>query len=384
MRLRTLSLVVAGLVGAACADSEVTAPTGADAPALTAAAQVQTAAGELGPGALYQIIVPPAWNGTLVLYAHGYAAVEDPPRLPDPTDPTDGEGALINGLTQLGFAVAYSSFSENGFAVKDGAQRTKQLRGIFVSKFGQAARTILFGTSLGGEIVIKMVEDHPELYAGAFSMCGIVGGSQAELDYLSNVRVLFDVFYPGVITGDLFDLPPEALRPLALAAAAGALEPIGLAGMQAVMAGLGTPIPGTNPPELVQSILTAVAFNLFRFDDLLDRTNGQVFFDNTATDYGDPAVNAAVDRFTATPKAVNHFRKYYQPTGDLQVPVVTLHTSDDPQVPVFHEALYAGIVGAAGNAAMLDQIIVPRYGHCTFTGPEVIGALGVLLAKIGP
>lgn len=344
-----------------------------------------SAEGVLGPGALYQILVPPAWNGTLVLYAHGYVDPDGPPSLPDPTDPFDSEGQLVLALTQLGFATAYSSFSENGLAIKDGTQRTKQLRGIFVSEFGRPARTLVMGASLGGAITLDLVEGFPQHYAGGLALCGLVGGSRAEIDYMSNVRVLFDVFYPGVIPGDLFNLPPEASRPGVLAAAAAAVtaNPTGAVFMQGIMAGLGTPIPGAVGPELVQSVLTALAFNLTRFEDVLARTRGHVFFDNSDTDYGDPLVNAMVDRFTATPDALNYLEQYYQPSGDLRIPLVTLHTTDDPTVPVFHEGLLAQAVAAAGSSALLDQIVVTRYGHCDFLPYEVLGAFQLLLARMG-
>lgn len=64
--------------------------------------------GQIGPGALYRLASPANWNGSLVLYAHGYTGTELPVALPP-------EGALlISALTSQGFAVAYSSFSENG------------------------------------------------------------------------------------------------------------------------------------------------------------------------------------------------------------------------------------------------------------------------------
>ena len=90
--------------------------------------------GRFGPGALYRMTRPTVWNGSLLLYAHGYVGPTAPIALP-----AEAEG-LIGQFTAQGFAVAYTSFAENGWAVKDGGQRTHQLLGIFSDRFGAPAR----------------------------------------------------------------------------------------------------------------------------------------------------------------------------------------------------------------------------------------------------
>ena len=112
---------------------------------LTAGADAdQVVDGRIGPGALYRIVVPtddptdPAdapWNGSLLLYAHGFVSAPGPK---SPCRPTATCWSACSRRNQ--FAVAVSSFSENGWAVKDGAQRTQQLLGIFMLKFGAPSR----------------------------------------------------------------------------------------------------------------------------------------------------------------------------------------------------------------------------------------------------
>lgn len=94
------------------------------------------------------------------------------------------------------------------------------------------------------------------------------------------------------------------------------------------------------------------------------------------------AVNAAAAHFTSTPKARNYLNHYYEPSGDLRIPMVALHSSDDPAVPFFHESLYADAVSSAGNAALLKQIVVKRFGHCLLTPFQIVGAWYQLLAQI--
>jgi len=108
VRITALLIFVLGLTGGAYAD--------------------QVVDGRLGPGALYRMVRPTNWNGSLLLYAHCFVSASDPVALPP-----DGD-LLISLFVPRGFAVAFSSFSENGWAVKDGAQRTHQLLGIFTWK----------------------------------------------------------------------------------------------------------------------------------------------------------------------------------------------------------------------------------------------------------
>ena len=75
-----------------------------------------------------------------------------------PVGITPDDELVISLLAPQGFAVAVSSFSENGWVVKDGTQRTHQLLGLFTSKFGKPARVYVAGASMGGLIAIQMIE----------------------------------------------------------------------------------------------------------------------------------------------------------------------------------------------------------------------------------
>ena len=147
-------------------------------------------------GALYRLVRPANWNGRLVLYAHGFVPSDAPVALP-------AEGSLLTSLlAPQGFAVAYSSFSENGWAVRDGAERTHQLLGIFSARFGRPARVYITGVSMGGLIAIKLSETYPSVYAGALPAGAVAGGARRQFDYEANVWTLFDFLYPEVLPGD--------------------------------------------------------------------------------------------------------------------------------------------------------------------------------------
>ena len=328
--------------------------------------------GSIGPGTQYSIDVPSPWNGDLVLYAHGYTNPADAIHLPDIAQ-------LKSLLLGQGFAVAYSSFSENGYALKDGAQRTHQLRGIFVSKIGVPRRVFLIGVSLGGIIVLDLAETHPDEYAGALTVCGVVGGTRAELDYIGTLRVLSDaVFPPHLLPGTLYEVPPisdfnaEVVGPVVGAIQA---DPSRAGILAALMGGR---LPFANGNELVASILNGLGFQLQGANDLFDRTHDHSFFENRDVVYAGPLpppllddINARVARYSAAPDAVNYLEHYYEPTGHLSIPFLTMHTTRDPVVPIFSETLYQQRVEAAGASDLLLQRRADRYGHVNFTPAEI-------------
>jgi pimeloyl-ACP methyl ester carboxylesterase len=383
---RTRFTLAAAMLGfsvlAGCNETPINAPryaTGTTAGKSVAPTWAQSVTGITGEGAQYSIYVPTDWNGDVVYYAHGIKDVAEPVGLPTANNFPD----FRDSLGVMGYAVAYSSFSENGWAVEDGIQKTHQLRGLFTSIAGKPRRSFLAGHSMGGLITVALAEKYPGQYDGALPMCGVVGGAQKQIDYIGNVRTIFDYLYPGTLPGDALNMPAELnLNAQVLGPAQRAIMLKPLPAIMTFPRLAQTPVPFANVPELVQSILTALAFDARGADDLLDRTHGHSPFDNDSPNYYTgalsadslAAINAGVAHFDETPDAANYLRKYYETTGDLRIPTLTLHTSRDPLVPVFHEGIYASRVAAAGASANLSQRTISRYGHCTFTPTEMAQA----------
>jgi len=334
--------------------------------------------GRTGPGSVYRLVRPSSWNGILLLYAHGYVAKDAPVAIPP-----DAE-LVASLLAPQGFAVAISSFSENGWVVKDGTQRTHQLLGLFTSKFGKPARVYAAGASMGGLIALRLIETWPDEFAGVLPACAVAGGLGRQYDYVLNVRVLFDLFYPGVLPGSAVDVPPgidviqDIVNP-AIASMTG--DPSGAAGIASIAQ---TPVPFANGAELLQSIATALG-GAAGYPEILGLTHGQAYFDNMATQYTGalPAatlafINANVQRFSGSPAGRNSVQHNYTPTGDLRIPALTLSTFRDPVIPGFHRTAYGLEVAAMGDADRLVQRSVPGYaggyGHCTFTPAELTQA----------
>lgn len=391
---RPTSLLLAVVI-AGCSDLAPTSPDVSRASTLTVPAALQRdvsssssvwarqITGETKPGALYAFFVPNNWNGDVVYYAHGIVDGALPVALPT----GDGFPDLRDALGGLGYAVGYSSFSENGWAVKDGAQTTHQLRGIFTSAVGTPRRSFLMGTSLGGLVAQNLSEKHGKEYDGVVAMCAPLGGAGEEVTYIGNVRVLFDLLYPHVLPGDVLNVPPGYGDDLNRDVYGPVLTAIGTnpTGLGIIARIRQTPLAGNNGQELATSLLYALAYNVRGTNDFLGRTHGHSMFDNSGTIYEAAfpgllpdavlaGINYGVGRFTATPDALNYLANYYQPTGDLQIPTVTIHTRRDPLVPFFHEAEFAALVEKQNDTGRLLQRSYDTFGHCAFTTSQMVDA----------
>ncbi|MBI1786915.1 MAG: hypothetical protein HYR60_05095 [Acidobacteria bacterium] len=341
----------------------------------------QTITGSAG-GALYEFLVPQPWNGHLIVYAHGYVDSANPLALPSSPE----EQQIFQAVTSQGFALAVTSYSQNGWAVQEGAQNTNELRDLFAARVGKPARTYLVGVSMGGLITVDLAENLPTKYDGALSICGIVGGSRVQWQRVGDGRVLFDYFFPGVLPGDLLHTPNLDYSPG---------SPTWLALVNSLVAGLASPglptlqfanvagLTGSTPGEIIFSALSLFGNG---FNELLQRTQGHNFYDNSATIYmgsaNDAALNAQVQRFRAEPDAVNYVNRYYSPTGELRIPMLTLHTTQDPLAPFSQESSYASVVAGAGGSNLLVQQSVNRYGHCNLKPQEILNSFQGLLGWV--
>src|SRR5579872_4124619 len=77
------------------------------------ASGVKTYRGKFSDGATYLIQVPSKWNGTLILYSHGYVVPGFSNPAVDVGDPITGAYLLANG-----YALGGSSYAGTGWAVQ--------------------------------------------------------------------------------------------------------------------------------------------------------------------------------------------------------------------------------------------------------------------------
>jgi hypothetical protein len=105
---------------------------------------VTTYTGTFADGATYLIEVPSSWNGTLLLYCHGYTGGPDNPAT-DATDPYSEAYLLASG-----YALGGSSYASTGWAVQQALPDQIEVIDTFQQLVGNPSITVAWGSSMGG------------------------------------------------------------------------------------------------------------------------------------------------------------------------------------------------------------------------------------------
>jgi len=392
-------------------------PAGASAAGVTVIKGFTT---EAAGKSYYKIEVPSSWNGTLVLYSHGYSFSAI-----GPNDVTDvGDGATGAWLLGHGYALAGSSYATSGWALQQAFQDQIALLDVFDEKVGHPERTIAWGHSLGGMITAGLVQLFPNRFTAALPMCGVVAGGPGVWNQgLDSEFALLTLQAPGAFK--LVDFKTLASASANFNAASKALADAQTTAQGRARIALSAAladVPGWFDPTSPQPAATDYAaqeVNQFNWDNNPDfafaffgrleleiRAGGNVSW-NTGVDYRDQLARSAdraevkalykaagldlnkdldtlndAPRIAADPHAVSYLSKFITYNGDLDMPVLTLHTTGDGLVEVTDEQAYASVVKSAGDSELLRQTFVHRAGHCTFTPAETISAFETLVHRI--
>jgi hypothetical protein len=330
-------------------------------------------------GAGYRIEVPKNWNGSLVLWAHGYRGTG--------LELTVDDHPLRPFLVSQGYAWAASSYSRNAYDPAQGAMDTHALTQYFNGRFGKPSRTYITGASMGGHVTAIVAEQWPKSYAGAMPICGVLGDYELFdffLDFNVAAQTLSGVGKTYPYGADYLTSTVPATKAALGPAFPFVLNPQGLA-----LAGLVQQQTGGVRPVFEQGWVywTGLAgdflFGLGVGDGTLPRQPG-VAVQNSDTVYqfdADPALspaeagfNAAVQRVTADAQARrrNGLANVTPTTGVLRIPTLTLHTLGDLFVPFHMEIEYGRRVAAHGWSHNLVQRATRDVGHCTFTPTELV------------
>jgi pimeloyl-ACP methyl ester carboxylesterase len=340
--------------------------------------------GVLEHGALYRICFPNAWNGDLLLYAHGHVPASRPLALPDDQVGGLSLAATVNGL---GYAYAATSYRRNGLLGPEGVEDMVELEATVRQLYRpDPGRTVLVGVSEGGMVAGLAAERYPDRFDGALSVCGPVGDLRGQLDYFVDFRVVFDYLFPGVIPGTAVDVPAEVTTHWEDRYAPAAVLALITKPAQAreLVRVTGAPVERDDVVAIAVTAVGILWYNITGTTDARQRLGGQPFDNSTRVYAGssdDAALNTGVARFTADAAALVAMNEF-ETSGNLQVPVVTLHTTGDPIVPFEQQSLYAAKVARAGATARLLQNAVERYGHCNFEAGELLGAFASLMSRV--
>jgi pimeloyl-ACP methyl ester carboxylesterase len=336
-------------------------------------------------GAGYRIEVPDNWNGDLVLYAHGFRGTG--------LELTVSNPRIRQYLVTHGFAWAATSYSKNGYDVRQGVKDTHALGERFNGIVGNPRRAYLTGHSMGGHITGVAIEQYPQAYAGAMPMCGVMGDNEL-FDYFLDFNLVAQAL---ASVQAQFPFPSDyqtAVVPGVKAALSGPGPgyPLTLNAQGTMLRGVTQNISGGTRPGFATSFTVWGNF-LFTVgvtggDIGVARGNVQ---DNSNTVYqidADPALsadetalNAAVLRVSMDPQGrhPNGLANIPRISGRLSIPVVSIHTIGDLFVPLSMEQIYARRVAAEGASDRLVSRVIRDHNHCGFAVQEEAAAFADLV-----
>ncbi len=337
--------------------------------------------GSLGGEYGYRIEVPKNWNGNLVMYAHGFAFSNQKLEVSNPP--------IREWLIQNGFAWAASSYSANGWAVRKGADETRDLALYFAEKVAKPTRTYILGKSMGGNVITDSLGNFPTLYAGAMPICGALTGlelfdyylayaaagelisgvkfipnTQTDLDFY--LKTYFPLILPALGTpgnytakGKQFDSVIKYLS--------GGERPYRIEGLNVSYGG---------PLSFYGAWFVSSKPGLVGFNPTQQVTTNENIRYRIDPGLGldEATLNAKVQRVKADPSVrITSGRYWYGiPSGRIFAPVLSLHTTGDAFVPVQMEISYRQKVNAAGNGDLLVQRLIRRPEHCQFSNEELV------------
>jgi hypothetical protein len=373
--------------------------------------------------------VPANWNGTLLLYSHGFG-------LPLAADAPDLN--TKQALLDRGYAMAGSSYDPNGSwwalnsALNDQFSTLSQVEALLPH-----APTHVFavGTSMGG-LISALEDEHSDgRVQAALTTCGIVAGAvqlnnyQLDGEYAMS-QLLGDgslklVGFTNPVTDALFN----TAYPLDNLAAAAQQTPAGRARLALAMSLMNVatwpvdqPMParhdyvaqeagqyaiefgdkagGTSP---IQTTMDFVEFGRYYIEQA---AGGNAAWDKDVNFalllarspyapevislYRQAHLNLWSDlqnltrhaNITADPAAVRSLTASSVPTGRLQVPELDMHTISDQLVPVQQENYYRHTVAFAGRSELLRQAFVQRQLHCHFTPSELVAGVQAVQQRV--
>ncbi|MFB8177108.1 alpha/beta hydrolase [Streptomyces sp. NPDC055966] len=409
-RLRVALAALATLASAALATS----------PAHAARADTGTAGhltGTLSDGAAWVADVPARWNGTLLLFSHGFGPVvaNDAP-----------SDAVRAELLTEGYALAGSSYDPHGsmWALNSAERDQFGTLDAVSAKIGTPRRTLAVGQSMGGLVNAQIARDGAGRVDGALGLCGLVAGGtdldnyQLDAEY-TIARLLLPGQDVGLVRFGSADAAAATAQRLTDAVTAAQATPRGRARIALAAAFLNLPAwaPGQDRPAptdwagqerqqyawFAQGILAFVEGGRYAVERSVGGDNswnqGVSYANLLAGSVHAPQVRAlyraagldlradlaALTRdasVTADPAAVRAAQRSSSAGQGLGVPLLDVHTIADNLVPVEQERRFGDRVRAAGDDALLRQAYVERQGHCTFTTAETVAALHALEHRV--
>jgi pimeloyl-ACP methyl ester carboxylesterase len=410
-RLRIISLASAFTL--ACAAAVGAGAAGARTASASAAATASYS-GTLADSAQWIAQVPADWNGTVVLYSHGFGP------LTAADAPSPGSGAQL--LAQ-GYALVGSSYDVNGswWALDTAVSDQFGSLAAFLAASGlHPQRTLAVGTSMGGLVNSLLDQESYGRVQGAVTFCGLVAGGVDLNNYQLNAEYAMTELLPGAGGVPIRDFASmaagtEAGTELSAAVTSAQSTAAGRAriALSAALLNETDWTTGATPPATGD-----YAGQELQEEEML--TSGQLQFIESGrysiaqAEGGDSGYNIGVN-YGALIRESPYYgqiealyqaaglnlradiatldeHESYAPEGDslhrtqatsvntgrLQVPELDVHTVSDQLAPTPFEATYAQRVALAGSSPLLRQVYANAIGHCNFTDADMVAAIDAM------
>lgn len=385
-------------------------PGAAAATASSSAAAHYT--GSLADGATWVADVPASWNGTIILYSHGFG----PLTAQDAPDPSTQADLLGLGYTLVGSSYSGPSWWALASAVSDQFASLAAVEKIT----GRPRRTIAWGTSMGGLVSAEETQNSQGRIDGTLTTCGLVAGALSLNNYqLDGEYALNELLAPSqqiqlvrYATAD-----QAATAAAALAAVAGSAQSTaqGRARIALAAALLNEPtwFSGAAPPaptdyaaqeqqqadELSNFVLPFIVSARYQIElaaggnssftkgvNYAQELRRSSFLPEVQALYRAAGLSLGRDLatltrnadITADPGAIASLARTSMVTGRLSVPELDIHTIYDQLVPVEQENWYRQRVTLAGSSRLFRQAFVEATGHCNFQPAGYVAALHAL------
>lgn len=372
--------------------------------------------GSLADGATWVADVPASWNGTIILYSHGFGplAAAD---APDPATQAD--------LLHLGYALAGSSYSGPSWwalASAVGDQFSSLAAAERIT--GHPRRVIAWGTSMGGLVSALETQEGRGRIDGTLTTCGLVAGALSLNNYqLDGEYALNELLDPSqqvqlVRYASAGQASAAATALVTIVTKAQSTAP-GRARIALAAALLNEPVwySGATPPprtgyaaqeqqqadEITQFVLPFIMSGRYQIELAAGGNSsftrgvnygrvlaGSSFLPEVRALYRAAGLSLPTDLATLTrhagitpdPRAIATLARTSMVTGRLAVPELDIHTIYDQLVPVEQESWYAQRVARARSAAEFRQAFVDASGHCNFQPADYIAALNALAYRL--
>lgn len=395
LRFIVFPLAAGAMISACGGDDDPAAEAAPTATACPAEVPATTTcwAGVDSKGAYYLIARPQAWNGTLVLHAHGGPDLQ-PPTAERAVEDLQRWAIMV----KAGYAWAGSTYRQGGVEVRAAAEDTERLRGIFRTHVAEPTTTILHGQSWGAGVAAKAAEMFTERRAGrrpydaVLLTSGVLGGGTRSYDFRTDLRVVYQYLcnnhprptetpydlnlgLPAGVTMTQAELRTRVNECLALDKPVAQRTAEQQARVQTIVDVVR--IPATQ----IQSHLN---WGTFHFQDISSkRTGGASPFGNTGAVYSgsadDAALNAGVLRYRADPAAYRRFAEDTDPVGKIPVPVLSVKWISDPTAFVELDARFRQVMDAGGSGERLVQTFTTNGTHSYISDPTYPTLMNALL-----